>query len=128
MTTAIWSTALGGRDLANFLMGKRRSMNASTENESSIVKILLIALALNFLAALSHGQESAAQWLEDAKAAFDTRDAGLFESSSKEEDRYRFRTAMLRNIEKTGPYFHDGSVTTLSEAVECPNGSKPVTF
>jgi cytochrome c peroxidase len=47
----------------------------------------------------------------------DTRDAGLFESSTKEDDRYRFRTSMLRNIEKTGPYFHDGSVATLKEAV-----------
>lgn len=44
-------------------------------------------------------------------------DWGLFESTMQEEDRYRFRTAMLRNIEKTGPYFHDGSVTTLAEAV-----------
>jgi cytochrome c peroxidase len=24
---------------------------------------------------------------------------------------------MLRNVEKTGPYFHDGSVATLMEAV-----------
>ncbi len=47
----------------------------------------------------------------------ETRDAGLFESSSKEDDRYHFRTSMLRNIEKTAPYFHDGSVATLSEAV-----------
>ncbi len=38
----------------------------------------------------------------------DARDNGLFESTNKEEDRYRFRTSMLRNIEKTAPYFHDG--------------------
>lgn len=47
----------------------------------------------------------------------DARDAGLFESTNKEGDRFRFRTSMLRNVEKTGPYFHDGSVATLSEAV-----------
>lgn len=47
----------------------------------------------------------------------DARDAGLFEATNKEEDRYRFRTSMLRNVEKTGPYFHDGSVSKLSDAV-----------
>jgi cytochrome c peroxidase len=47
----------------------------------------------------------------------DAHDAGLFESTNIEEDRYRFRTSMLRNVEKTGPYFHDGSVSTLSDAV-----------
>jgi len=47
----------------------------------------------------------------------DPRDAGLFDSTNKEEDRYRFRTSMLRNVEKTGPYFHDGSVATLIDAV-----------
>jgi cytochrome c peroxidase len=28
-----------------------------------------------------------------------------------------FRVAMLRNIAKTAPYFHDGSVDTLERAV-----------
>jgi len=45
------------------------------------------------------------------------QDAGLFESSNQEEDKYRFRVSMLRNIEKTGPYFHDGSVASLEQAV-----------
>jgi len=45
------------------------------------------------------------------------QDAGLFESSGEEEDKYRFRISMLRNIEKTGPYFHDGSVAKLDDAV-----------
>lgn len=46
------------------------------------------------------------------------RDAGLFESTRKEADRYRFRVSMLRNIARTGPYFHDGSVDDLAEAVQ----------
>lgn len=46
------------------------------------------------------------------------RDAGLFESTKKESDRYKFRVSMLRNVAKTGPYFHDGSVTDLNEAVQ----------
>lgn len=54
-------------------------------------------------------------WLATGSEA---RDAGLFETSQKEEDRYVFRVPMLRNIALTGPYFHDGSVHDLTEAVQ----------
>ena len=46
------------------------------------------------------------------------QDAGLFETTKVESDRNRFRVSMLRNIAKTGPYFHDGSVADLKEAVQ----------
>jgi cytochrome c peroxidase len=47
-----------------------------------------------------------------------TIDPGLFAVTQKEEDRYRFRVPMLRNVAKTAPYFHDGSVETLERAVQ----------
>ena len=37
--------------------------------------------------------------------------------TKKEEDRYVFRVPMLRNVAKTAPYFHDGSVERLDQAV-----------
>lgn len=46
------------------------------------------------------------------------RDAGVFESSGIDADRYKFRVSMLRNIGKTAPYFHDGSVNDLQNAVQ----------
>jgi len=46
------------------------------------------------------------------------KDVGRFEATQKEADRYKFRVSMLRNIAKTAPYFHDGSVGTLDEAVQ----------
>jgi len=45
------------------------------------------------------------------------QDVGLFESSKNEADRYKFRVSMLRNVANTGPYFHDGAVAGLEEAV-----------
>jgi cytochrome c peroxidase len=45
-------------------------------------------------------------------------DIGLAHQTQKAEDNYRFRVPMLRNIALTAPYFHDGSVRTLSEAVD----------
>jgi len=44
-------------------------------------------------------------------------DEGKFEVTKKESDKYIFKSPSLRNIEKTYPYFHDGSVSDLKEAV-----------
>ena len=44
-------------------------------------------------------------------------DQGRVAVTKKEEDRFVFRVPMLRNIAKTAPYFHDGSVDSLDRAV-----------
>jgi cytochrome c peroxidase len=53
-------------------------------------------------------------WLETGSAKIDE---GRFAITKKEEDRYVFRVPMLRNVAKTAPYFHDGSVARLDQAV-----------
>jgi cytochrome c peroxidase len=45
-------------------------------------------------------------------------DEGRFKETQNESDKYFFKVPGLRNIEKTHPYFHDGSVTDLKEAVK----------
>jgi cytochrome c peroxidase len=45
-------------------------------------------------------------------------DLGRFNDTQEEADRHVFRVPMLRNIAKTGPYFHDGSVPQLARAVQ----------
>ena len=44
-------------------------------------------------------------------------DKGRFDITKNETDLYVFRVPSLRNVAMTAPYFHDGSVATLSEAV-----------
>jgi cytochrome c peroxidase len=44
-------------------------------------------------------------------------DEGKFLSTKKDEDKFVFRVAMLRNVAQTAPYFHDGSVQKLDDAV-----------
>jgi cytochrome c peroxidase len=44
-------------------------------------------------------------------------DQGRFEVTGDDADRMRFKVPQLRNVAVTGPYFHDGSVVTLEEAV-----------
>ncbi len=45
-------------------------------------------------------------------------DEGLKKQTKKESDKDMFKVPSLRNIEKTGPYFHDGSVADLKEAIK----------
>jgi cytochrome c peroxidase len=44
-------------------------------------------------------------------------DPGRFRVTGLEADRGRFRTPTLRNISLTGPYMHDGSVSSLAEVM-----------
>jgi cytochrome c peroxidase len=53
-------------------------------------------------------------------------DTGRFALSHVETDLGAFRTPSLRNVARTGPYMHDGSLTTLEEVVEFYNaGGRP---
>ncbi|SHF78942.1 cytochrome c peroxidase [Flavobacterium fluvii] len=45
-------------------------------------------------------------------------DKGLYNVTKKEGDQFLFKTPSLRNSEKTYPYFHDGSVASLKEAIK----------
>ncbi len=44
-------------------------------------------------------------------------DNGRFNVTKEERDRHFFKVPVLRNVELTFPYFHDGSVADLSDAV-----------
>jgi len=45
------------------------------------------------------------------------RDAGRFEVTHDERDRFVFKVPTLRNVTETGPYLHNGSIQDLSEMV-----------
>jgi len=45
-------------------------------------------------------------------------DPGRFLVTGKEEDLYVFKVPSLRNVALTAPYFHDGSVERLEDAIE----------
>lgn len=52
-----------------------------------------------------------------AVVPYDTKDLGRFEVTKDEDDKFVFKVPTLRNIAKTSPYFSDGSIKTLHEAV-----------
>ncbi len=45
------------------------------------------------------------------------RDMGRWHDTKKEEDKFIFKVPQLRNVAMTPPYFHDGSVDSLDDAV-----------
>jgi cytochrome c peroxidase len=45
-------------------------------------------------------------------------DLGRYEVTKQDVDKMMFKVPSLRNVEKTGPYFHDGSIATLEQAVK----------
>ena len=51
------------------------------------------------------------------KSGLTDGDNGRWAQTGVERDRFRFRTPGLRNVALTYPYYHDGSVATLEEAV-----------
>lgn len=54
----------------------------------------------------------------DGKGGFPFPNRGLFETTSKAQDMGAFRAPSLRNVAVTGPYMHDGSITTLKEVLD----------
>jgi cytochrome c peroxidase len=51
-------------------------------------------------------------------AEFKGRDKGRYHDTKNEADTYVFKVPQLRNVTKTAPYFHDGSVASLEDAVK----------
>jgi cytochrome c peroxidase len=49
--------------------------------------------------------------------AYETKDRGRFEATRKERDKHFFKVPSLRNSAKTGPWFHDGGIQSLHEAI-----------
>jgi cytochrome c peroxidase len=45
------------------------------------------------------------------------KDLGRFAVTKQDADKMFFKVPTLRNVEKTAPYYHDGSVPTLADAV-----------
>jgi cytochrome c peroxidase len=54
----------------------------------------------------------------DGSGAFPEPNRGLFELTGIPSDMGRFRAPSLRNVEKTAPYMHDGSMATLEDVLD----------
>jgi cytochrome c peroxidase len=102
----------------DFLAGNLRALN--TQQVSGLKKFVATGCIACHKGSLLGGQslqkfgQVKDYWLATGSS---TIDLGRYNSTKKEEDKYVYRVPMLRNIAKTAPYFHDGSVDTLEAAV-----------
>ena len=53
----------------------------------------------------------------DGKNDLEVANLGRFNVTGEEADRYVFKVPSLRNVSETAPYFHDGSIATLEDAI-----------
>ena len=53
----------------------------------------------------------------DSDGSYPEGNQGLFEMTNDPADKGKFKPPSLRNIAKTAPYMHDGSIATLEEVV-----------
>lgn len=56
-------------------------------------------------------------WFGDANPA-NASDDGLFGRTGREQDRHVFKVPTLHNVAYTGPWLHDGSITSLTQVVD----------
>lgn len=49
---------------------------------------------------------------------YKTEDLGRYSITKKRRDKYKFKVPGLRNVAKTAPYLHDGSIRTLDEMID----------
>lgn len=54
----------------------------------------------------------------DGNGGYPPEDQGLKEATGRPEDNGRFRVPTLRNVARTAPYMHDGSIATLREVID----------
>ncbi len=57
-------------------------------------------------------------YFDESPGALAKADLGRFHLTNIEEHRYEFRVPSLRNVSRTAPYFHDGGIAALEDAVK----------
>jgi cytochrome c peroxidase len=106
VTPSRWDKYLGGDDNA-----------LSSEERAGLAKFLDVGCSTCHMGAGLGGRDF--KKLGQAKAwPTELKDNGRFDVTKDAADKHVFKVPSLRNIDKTGPYFHDGSVKSLDEAVK----------
>ena len=107
-------------NLCHALSDKRRDVTVFTDNDFHNIGIGILRYRVGPLAQQAE-HELAQGNLPDVDKAAITSDLsvlGRFLPTKKQSDIAAFKTPDLRNVLVTGPYFHDGSMQTLWDALD----------
>jgi cytochrome c peroxidase len=109
----------GNSPLDKFKSGDKKALSESAQKglllfESEKVNCVVCHKGQNFTDELFH----------NSGVGFDTHkpDLGRFKETKNDSDWGRFKTPTLRDIARTAPYMHDGSLRTLREVIEFYDG------
>lgn len=97
----------------DYLNGKHRAL--SNDEKKGLKRFYEIGCT-----SCHNGSAIGGQSFEKLGAAepYKTKDLGRYEVTKDKDDKHVFKVPGLRNITKTGPYFHDGSIKTLDKAIK----------
>ncbi len=96
-----------------FLEGDENALNA--DEKRGLQKFIEVGCTTCHSGPIEGGQMFQKMGLVNAYTR--SKDLGRFEQTHKPEDKMMFKVPMLRNCALTPPYFHDGSVNDLEQAV-----------
>lgn len=101
-----------------FLRGDESALNAQEKRGYETFKEVGCTACHNgpYLGGNSY-QTLGYDYFKDRGGKMEEGDLGRYNVTKKDEDKHMFKVPMLRNIELTAPYFHDGRVATLPDAV-----------
>jgi len=126
VTADNWGKAIGAYERTlvtpsrfdDFLAGKTEALSA-TERQGLRVFVDTGCAECHNKAGVGGAQHRKFGVIEDywKETKSEEIDKGRFNVTKKDDDLYVFKVPSLRNVTMTAPYFHDGSVKTLSEAV-----------
>jgi cytochrome c peroxidase len=97
----------------DFLAGDQRALNR--REKEGLALFMEVGCADCHNGALLGGTEF--RKLGEVEPYANEEDLGRFEVTKKEEDKFVFKVPSLRNVAITRPYFHDGKVKSLPDAV-----------
>src|SRR5690606_3391744 len=108
-----------------YMKGNKKAMNAQQIRGMKLVDSIGCTschTGVNFAGDTKMGEGNFQPFPQIPGSRFDkmyelTKDLGRYEVTKKAEDKNHWRVATWRNIALTAPYFHNGKVTTLDEAV-----------
>lgn len=97
----------------NYLRGEIRSL--STNERQGLKKFIEIGcVTCHNGSAVGGGMYQKLGAVEDYP---NVEDEGLYAITKNEDDKFFFKVPSLRNVAVTGPWFHDGSISDLDEAI-----------
>lgn len=104
----------------DYLRGKKNAITAQEKHGYELFKsygCVACHKGINVGGAGFEKMGLAKDYFADRNKPIKPADLGRYQVTKQEKDKFYFKVPTLRNVAIVGPYYHDGSVATLDEAI-----------